>query len=204
MRPLTCAPGQARASTQGRFRTAGFRSRRLQVPEGLMIARLSTPRPLPGGRRGRRAGPGAASPGPGAVWGVICPSSSGAHKAQAQRVGWQQHPVAAVLAAASCNRCRQVGASGEAGEGVCLHLALLSYLCQGLEAGGSGRRSRDKTGPSRPGVPALATQQVGEGQRHLIAGKLPLGIEYTWIPIQVPSHTWTSQCIYRSVYISAN
>lgn len=114
-------------------------------------------------RRGRRAGH-RGSESLGSVWGVKCPRRSGARKAQAQRVGWQQHQVAAVFATASCNRCRQVGASRGGWRGS-LNLDLLSYLCQGLERGGSGKRSRHKAGPSSPGVPALATQQVGEGQR---------------------------------------
>lgn len=171
-------------------------------PRRPVTVHLSTPRPLPGWRvrQGRRAGP-SGSESRDAVWGVKSPRRSGALKAQAQRVGWQQHQVAAVLAAASRNRCRQVGASRGGWRGS-LHLALLSYLCQGLKRVGRGWRSRDKAVPSSPGVAALATQQVGEGQRYLLPGKLPSGTKGTWIPIQA-HHIRGQVTCYRLECLSA-
>lgn len=200
MRPVTCAPGQNWAATLGAgFVLPGSRAE-LQTTRPRRPCNstsLHAPPPPKGVRQSRRAGPRGCESRD-AVWGVKSPRRSRAHKAQAQRVGWQQHQVAAVLASASRNRCRQVGASRGGWRGS-LHLALLSYLYQGLKRVGRGRRSRDKAAPSSPGVAALATQQVGEGQRYLLPRKLPSGTKENLDSNPSSLHTCTRHLLWLRV-----
>lgn len=120
-----------------------------------VTARLSRPRPLPGAGRGRRAGLRGSESRAGRSLGSDTPQQLwGAQSAQAQRVGWQQHPVAAVLAAASCNRCRQVGASAGGWRGSLLAPGPLVLPVPGL---GGGRERQEKQGQGPACQPRCAS-----------------------------------------------